>query len=658
MSVPPSPCIADACGPAADWLFPRCPMTTHNFQAEVGKVLSLVINSLYSNKEIFLRELISNASDALDKLRFRAITDPALLGQEPQQAQLVIRLRPEKERGVLVIEDTGIGMTEEELIGNLGTVARSGSQAFMAKLEETAKKDVSIIGQFGVGFYSGYLVADRVEVVSRAAGAEQAFRWKSDGKDTFTTEPAERAERGTSIELHLKEDQKDLLDPWRLRDLVRRYSDYIAYPIELDTKVEIEEKEGEPAKVEEKREQINKAAALWQRSKSEITDEQYGELYTHLTHDFQPPLARTHFRVEGNVEFVGLFFVPKEAPFDLDDPRKQRGVRLFVKRVLVMEDCDAVLPQWLRFVRGLVDSDDLPLNVSRELLQDSSTIRTIKKQVTKRVVDLLDEIATDKPEDYKHLWTTFGRILKEGIVVDHEWKDRVAKLTRWSSTAVESSEDLITFDQYVERMKEGQDAIYYVTGESRDALLGSPYLEALKARGYEVLLMTDPVDTWTAEAIGEFSGKKLVNAMRADIKLPDQEDKKNEDKDKGFEPLIAAVKQTLEDKIREVHISSRLVDSPAVLVLAQGALPAHLEKVIRQSGKEMSRGKRDLELNPNHPVVKHLAKIAAENPSDARLRDFVVLLYEQSLVAEGSPLDDPNGFAKRLTSLLTQAVGA
>jgi molecular chaperone HtpG len=635
-------------------------MTEHSFQAEVGRVLSLVINSLYSNKEIFLRELISNSSDALDKLRFRAITEPNLLEGEPE---LLIRLRPDKERGVLVIEDTGVGMTEAELIENLGTVARSGSQAFLAKLEESAKKDVSIIGQFGVGFYSGYLVADRVDVISRAAGSDKAFRWSSDGKDKFAVEPAERATRGTSIELHLKDDQKKFLDPWALRDLVRRYSDYMAYPIELETTSEAEAEEGAEKdaekKSETKRERINKGAALWQRPKSEITDEQYDELYHHLTHDFEAPLARTHFRAEGNVEFVGLMWLPKEAPFDLDDPRHQRGVRLFVKRVLVMEDCDAVLPQWLRFTRGLVDSDDLPLNVSREILQESSTLRTIKKAVTRKVVDLLDELAKDKPEDYAKFWTTFGRILKEGLVVDGgEWKERLAKLTRWSSTASVAGE-LVSLEQYVERMKEGQDAVYYVTGESRDALLGSPYLEALRARGYEVLLMTDAVDTWSAEAIAEFDGKKLVNAMRADVELPpaEGEEKKPEDASKGFEALIAVAKQALEGKVNEVRTSTRLVDSPACLVLAQGAMPAHLEKVIRQSGKEVPRGKRDFELNPAHPAVKRLAAIAAENPSDPRLGDFLVVLYEQSLVAEGSPIEDPNGFAKRLTSLLTQAVG-
>ena len=638
-------------------------MTEHSFQAEVGRVLSLVINSLYSNKEIFLRELISNASDALDKLRFRAITEPQLLGPEgARESDLMIRLRTDKERGVLVIEDTGIGMTEAELIENLGTVARSGSQAFLAKLEESAKKDVSIIGQFGVGFYSAYLVADRVDVVSRAAGSDKAYRWSSNGKDTFVVEEAEKASRGTTLELHLKEDQKNLLDPWALRDLVRRYSDYIAYPIELETRedIPVDEKDAAETKSETKRERINKGAALWQRPKSEITDEQYDELYHHLTHDFQGPLARTHFRVEGNVEFVGLLWIPKEAPFDLDDPRKQRGVRLFVKRVLVMDDCDAVLPQWLRFARGLVDSDDLPLNVSRELLQESSTLRTIKKAVTKRVVDLLDEIAKEKPEDYKTFWSTFGRILKEGIVVDGEWKERLAKLTRWASTSSSDADDLVSLEQYVERMKEGQDAVYYVTGESRDTLLGSPYLEALKARGYEVLLMTDAVDSWTAESIAAFGGKKLVNAMRADVKLPSNEDetKKVEEASKGFEPLLSVAKKTLSGKVAEVRTSSRLVDSPAVLTLAQGAMPAHLEKVIRQSGKEVPRGKRELELNPGHPAVKRLAAIAAENPSDPRLEDFIVVLYEQALVAEGSPLEDPNGFAKRLTSLLTQAVGS
>jgi molecular chaperone HtpG len=622
-------------------------MGEHAFQAEVSRVLSLVINSLYSNKEIFLRELVSNASDALDKLRFRSLTEPALLEGE---SALVIRLRPDEKEGVLVIEDTGIGMTEAELVENLGTVARSGSQAFLEKLEGSAKKDVSIIGQFGVGFYSAYLVADRVEVVSRAAGTEKAWRWTSTGKDTFTVEPAERVTRGTEIRLHLREDQKDLLQPWRLRDLVRRYSDYIAYPIELETK---EKDEAEP-----KRETINQARALWQRPKSEITDEQYEELYKHLAHDFEAPLARTHFRVEGTQEFVGLFWVPKRPPFDLDDPRKQRGVRLFVKRVLVMEDCEAILPQWLRFVRGLVDSDDLPLNVSRELLQESSTLRTIKKQVVKRVLDLLDEIATERPDDYATLWSEFGRILKEGLVVDVEWKERLSKLVRFPSTHGEAP---VSLDDYVARMKEGQEAIYYVTGESRGALEGSPYLEALRARGFEVLLMTDAVDTWAAEGLGEHGGKKLVNAMRADVKLPDETDdetkKKTEEAEKELEPLVTAAKKVLEGRVRDVKLSTRLRESPACLVLGAGAMPAHLEQMLQKAGKEGARGKRDLELNPTHPAVRSLGALAAKDASDPKLTDWITLLYEQSLVAEGSKLDDPNGFARRVTSLLVRAVG-
>lgn len=610
-------------------------MGEHAFQAEVGRVLSLVINSLYSNKDIFLRELVSNASDALDKLRFRSLTEPQLLEGDPS---LVIRLRPEANERVLVIEDTGIGMTESELVENLGTVARSGSQAFLEKLEAGAKKDVSLIGQFGVGFYSAYLVAERVEVISRAAGTDKAWRWSSTGKDTFSVEPAERATRGTTIRLHLREEHKDLLEPWRLRDLVRRYSDYIAYPIELGG------------------ETINQARALWQRPKTEISDEQYDELYKHLAHDFEAPLSRTHFRVEGTQEFVGLFWIPKHPPFDLDDPRKQRGVRLFVKRVLVMEDCDAVLPQWLRFVRGLVDSDDLPLNVSRELLQESTGLRTIRKQVVKRVLDLLDELAKDRLADYAETWTSFGRILKEGLVVDAEWKDRLASLVRWPST---HGDEPVSLADYVSRMKEGQDAVYYVTGESRQALLGSPYLEALRARGYEVLLMTDPVDTWAAESLEAFDGKKLVNAMRADVKLPDDEDsKKAEEAAKGLEPLVNAAKKVLEGRVADVRLSSRLRESAACLVLGKGAMPAHLEKVLRQTGKEVPRGKRDLELNPTHPAVAKLAALAEKEPNSPKLGDWVTLLYEQSLVAEGSPLDDPNGFARRITSLLADAASA
>ena len=618
-------------------------MTEHRFQAEVGRVLSLVVNSLYSNKEIFLRELLSNASDALDKLRFRSLTEPDLLKDDPA---LVVRLRPEADRNVLYIEDTGVGMTEAELTENLGTVARSGSQEFLAKIADAAKKDVSIIGQFGVGFYSAYLVATRVDVVSRAAGATSAFRWSSAGKDTFTVVPAERKARGTEIALHLNDDQKALLDPKTLRELVRRYSDYLSYPIELETK------RGD----ETTRETINKTGALWQRPKNEVTEEQYEELYRHLTHDFEKPLARTHFRIEGNVEAAGLLFLPRHAPIDLDDPRKQRGMRLFVKRVLVMDDCDALVPQWLRFTRGLVDSDDLPLNVSRELLQDSSTLRTIKRQVTKRMLDLFDEIAKEKPDDYAVFWDEFGHVFKEGLVVDPEYKDRIARLARFASTR---GPGVVSLDQYVDAMKDGQDAIYWVAGESREALESSPQTEALRARRFEVLLATDAVDTWAIEALAEYRGKKLLGAMGADLKLPESADDKKEAEQaaKDFAALLAAIKETLGNKVREVRMSSRLVDSPACLVLAPGAVPAHLESLLRRSGKTVTRGQRDLEVNPRHAAVKRLGAMAAEDPKSAELRDHLLLLHDQALLAEGAALDDPSGFAKRLSAVMTKALG-
>ncbi|HSP80762.1 MAG TPA: molecular chaperone HtpG, partial [Myxococcaceae bacterium] len=432
---------------------------THTFQAEINQLLNLVINSLYSHKEIFLRELVSNASDALDKLRFRSVTEPELLEGEPA---LEIRLLPDAEKGTLTIEDTGIGMTHDELVKNLGTIAHSGSREFLELVQQRGQKDVNLIGQFGVGFYSAYLVADRVEVVSRAAGKDgQAWRWSSDAKGSFTVEPAERATRGTSITLHLKEDQKEFLDGWRLRSLVTQYSDYVSHPIKLE--VEKSTGEGEEKKTEKSLEVVNKASALWQRAKSEITDEQYQEFYKHLSHDWEPPLAWTHFRTEGNQVFTGLLFVPKHPPFDLNSPT-QRGVRLFVKRVLIMDSCEELLPQWLRFVRGVVDSDDLPLNVSREMLQDSAVVQAIRKHVTKKTLDLLEKLAKDKPEDYRKFWEGFGTVLKEGLAVEAEHREKLGNLLRYESTR---EEGLTSLAEYVGRMKEGQEAIYYVFGETR-----------------------------------------------------------------------------------------------------------------------------------------------------------------------------------------------
>jgi molecular chaperone HtpG len=626
---------------------------THSFQAEINQLLNLVINSLYSHKEIFLRELVSNASDALDKLRFRSITEPELLGDEPT---LEVRIIPDAERGTVTIEDTGIGMTHDELVKNLGTIAHSGSREFLEMLRQKGQKDANLIGQFGVGFYSAYLVADRVEVVSRAAGKDQkAWRWASEAKGSFTVEPAERTSRGTSVTLHLKEDQKEFLDEWRLRSLITQYSDYVGHPIQLRVKKTtdvIDANTGEKTTTFAF-ETINKASALWQRSKSEITDEQYQEFYKHLTHDYEQPLAWTHFKTDGNQQFTGLLFVPKNRPFDLDMNQRRRGVRLFVKRVFIMDDAEELLPPWLRFVRGVVDSDDLPLNVSRELLQDSAVVRSIKKHLVKKTLDLMEKLAKDKAEDYTAFWKNFGAILKEGLAADSEHREKLGSLVRYESSR---DEGLTSLADYVSRMKEDQQAIYYVFGESRKALEGSPHLEALRKRGYEVLFLTDPVDEWAAQGLREFNGKPLVSALQADLKLQEtaEEKREKEQRAESIKSLTERIKEVLKDAVREVRVSDRLTDSPVCLVLPEGGSPAFLERLLREHGRSMPHAKRILEVNPAHPVIEHLNKLHARDAKSAQVTEWIELLHDQALLTEGSPLEDPNRFAKRLTALLTQ----
>jgi molecular chaperone HtpG len=619
---------------------------THAFQAEVSQVLRLVIHSLYSHKEIFLRELVSNASDALSRLRFAALTQPELLAEDPT---LEVRLRVDRAARTLHIEDTGIGMTEEELVTNLGTVAHSGSRAFLEKLAEGAKKDANLIGQFGVGFYSAYLVADRVTVVTRAAApGSRAFKWTSDAGDTFTVEPAERASRGTELVLHLKEDQAEFLESWRLRELVLRYSDYVSYPIKLE---ETREKDG---KTETTLEQVNRASALWQRNKSELTDEQYTDFYKHLTRDFEAPLARAHFRVEGTQEFVGLLYVPAHPPFDLNDPRRRRGVRLFVRRVFIMDDCEEILPQWLRFVRGVVDSDDLPLNVSRELLQDSAILKAIRKQVTKQTLSLLEEMAKERPDDYAKFWTAFGTVLKEGLALDHDHTDKLGALVRYESSRGEAPTSLA---DYVARMKEGQEAIYYISGESKQAASGSPHTEALLARGYEVLYMTDPVDEWATEGLGEFGGKKLVSAMRANLPLDESDAQKKEAETQAasLAPLTARIGKVLEAVVREVKVTHRLTESPCCLTLADGATAPHLERLLRERGKGLPPNKRVFEVNPTHPVITSLSELVGRDPAAPRIDEWIEVLFDQAVLAEGGQIDDPGRFAKRVAALLTLA---
>ena len=638
---------------------------THSFQAEVNQVLHLVIHSLYSHKEIFLRELVSNASDALDKLRFRAITEPELLEGE---SELEIRIVPDREAGTLSIEDTGVGMTPDELRDNLGTIARSGSRAFLEAARRAGKdpKDMALIGQFGVGFYSAYLVADHVEVVSRAAGPSgaeaRAWRWKSDAKETFTLEPAERAGRGTSVILHLKEDQKQFLDEWQLRDLVKRYSDYVSHPIRL--RVTPQGKDA-GADVLPKLETINRASALWRRPKSEITDEQYDELYQHLTHDWEKPLARTHFRVEGGQDFTGLLFVPSRRPMMEFEQARRRGVRLFVRRVFVMDDCEELLPEWLRFVRGVIDSDDLPLNVSREVLQDSAIVRAIRKHVIKKTLDLLDELARDKPEDYEKFWTAFGPVFKAGLQLDGDQRDRLSQLLRFRSTAASNAgaggAQMVSLKDYVARMKPEQAAIYYALGDSEAVLAGSPHLEALVKRGYEVLYLTDPVDEWAVEALREFDGKKLVSAMRADLDLggTEEEKKEREAGRSAVQPLLERMRAVLQDVVQEVRASDRLTDSPCCLVVPEGAPHAAVERLLRSHGHSVPANKRILEVNPTHPLIAALQHAVGNEGQgqgkSEQVKEWIEMLYDQALLTEGSAVADPHRFARRLTSLMTEA---
>jgi molecular chaperone HtpG len=616
--------------------------STHHFQAEVTRVLGLVIHSLYKNPEVFLRELVSNASDALDKLRFRAVTEPNLL---PADEKLRIRIVPDEENRTLTIWDNGIGMNADALARELGTIAHSGTRAFIEKLEEAQRGNASLIGQFGVGFYSAYLVAESVEVVSRAAGETQAYKWASDGAETFTIEPSLRESQGTSVILHLKPDA-DYLGGHRLRTLVRRYSDFLDHPIELVTK----DKDGE-----EKSEALNQGKALWLRRPSDVTKEQYDELYRHLTHDFEPPLAHRHFHVEGTQLFSGLLYIPKRPPFDLFSQDAHHGVRLHVKRVLIMDNCEELLPKWLRFVRGIVDSEDLPLNVSREMLQDSSTVRVIRKQIVKQVLDLILDVAKEDPARYLEFWAAFGKVLKEGLHFDPDQKDRIAPLLRYESS---HGAGLFSLAEYKARMPEGQKAIYYLLGESRSLADRSPHTEALKKRGYEVLYMTDPVDSFAVENLEEWEGTPLASATSTDVGLEDTTPEKAAERAEALKDLRDHLRRKLQDQVSEVRVSNRLTDSPACLIMPEGGLPPYMERLLRATDKNAPKTKRILEVNPDHPLVKNLEKLCERDPESAKLAEWMELLFDQALLAEGSPVEDPARFATRLTALLEEASGA
>jgi len=614
--------------------------TEHVFQAEVEQVLRLVVHSLYSNKEIFLRELLSNASDALDKRRFRALTDASLAPSgEPG-----IRLEADASNKTLTLHDDGIGMTHDELVTHLGTIAKSGSRELLEALGRAGEKgDLSLIGQFGVGFYSAFLVADRVEVVSRAAGQSDAWCWASDAKRAFTLEPATREAVGTSVVLHLGADHLDLLRAWKLEELVRRYSDFLPWPIE----VRHDGKDGEAPSWK----RVNQGRPIWQRAASEVTKEQYVEFYRHVSHAYDEPLAWKHFRVEGSQEFAGLLYVPTQPPFDLFSPEPKHGIRLHVKRVFIMEDCDQLLPRWLRFVRGVVDSEDLPLNVSRELLQDSRLTRVIRKQVTRQVLDALAQLEVERPEDYATFWKTFGPVFKEGLHYEPDQVERLSKLLRYESTA---GEGWVSLAAYKARMKEGQKAIFYVLGESRRQIESSPHLEGLRKRGFEVLYMTDSVDAFAVQALSEFDGVPLVSATSAELDLGEGDDAAKEAQG-GLAALRERMRVRLEAHVSEVRTSARLTDSPACLVIPEGGLAPHMERLFRATQQGLPAQKRILEINPGHPLVVALETLTEKKSEFEGVDEWIDLLFEQALVAEGSPIEDPGRFTRRLTALLTDA---
>ncbi len=614
---------------------------TRPFEAEVAQVLRLVTHSLYSNKEIFLRELVSNASDACDKLRFEAIEHADLLGDD---AELHIDITYDQDAKTLTVQDNGIGMSRDEVVANLGSIASSGTRRFLESLSGEQQADARLIGQFGVGFYSAFVVADKVTVLTRRADAAAAdgVRWASDGQGQYSLAGEERATRGTSVVLHLSDDNAEFLDHWKLRDLIRKYSDHVSFPIRM-----LKQKDGKPT---DEWETVNDASALWAKPKAEIKDEDYQRFYKSLGHDFNDPLAWTHNRVEGSQRFTTLLYLPAQPPFDLlmgaRDERK--GVKLYIKRVFIMDAAAELLPNYLRFVRGVVDADDLPLNVSREILQHNRQIERIKAACVKRVLDLIEHLAKDDADKFKTFCKAFGNTLKEGIVEDPSNRERIAKLLRFASTKVEGAAQTVALDDYIGRMQPGQDAIWYVTADSYQAAAGSPQLEAFKAKGIEVLLMFDRVDEWILGQFTEYAGKPLKNVAKGELPLDEAGKQKQEATAKAAEPLIKKLKELLGERVGEVRVSARLTDSPSCLALSDYELAPHLARVLREAGQDVPESKPTLEINPGHALVQRVASEA----DDARAKDLALLLLEQAEITAGAQLPDPAAFVQRVNRLL------
>jgi molecular chaperone HtpG len=617
---------------------------TLSFQAEVQQILHLVTHALYSNKEIFLRELISNASDACDKLRFEALDNSGLYESAPN---LEVRVTYDTEAKTLTISDNGIGLSAEEAVAHLGTIAKSGTREFMSKLEGDQKKDANLIGQFGVGFYSGFIVADRMTVESRRAGlsVNEGVRWSSAGTGDFEVESITRSARGTDVTLHLRAEEEEFLSTWKLKSIISKYSDHISLPVLMKKETWDAEKSAYVDSGEW--ETVNKAAALWTRSKSDITDEQYQEFYKQISYDTELPMAYTHNRVEGRTEYTQLLYIPGKPSFDLWNRDKRGGVKLYVKRVFIMDDAEALLPVYLRFVKGVIDSADLPLNVSRELLQESRDVKAIREGSTKRVLSMLEDLAENQKEKYASFWRDFGAVLKEGIGEDHGNQERLAKLLRFTSTEADEN---VSLADYIGRMKDGQEAIYYITGDSLAAAKSSPQLEIFRKKGIEVLLLSDRVDEWMLSHLYEFDGRPLQSVAKGSVdlgKLQDEDEKKKvENASQMLKPLLDRLKAVLKDRAKDVRLTPRLVDSPACLVVEEGDMSAHLGRLLKQAGQQATASMPILELNADHVLVKRLE-------SDARFEDLAHILFDQAWLAEGGHLENPAEYVQRVTRLLS-----
>ena len=622
---------------------------TLEFQTEVTQLLNLMVHSLYSNKEIFLRELISNASDACDKLRFEALSDEALF---ENNSDLQLQVDFDADAQTITVRDNGIGMNREEVIENIGTIAKSGTREFFESLTGDQAQDTQLIGQFGVGFYSSFIVADKVTLVTRRAGMgpEHGVKWESDGAGNYSIENVAKNERGTEVILHLRESEKDLANGWRVRSIITKYSDHIPLPVKM-------RKDDDKGKPTDEWETVNKASALWARPKSDITEDEYKEFYKHVGHDFQDPLTWTHNKVEGKQEYTTLFFIPSKAPFDLFDRDHMHGVKLYVQRVFIMDDAEQLMPRYLRFVRGVVDSNDLPLNISREILQNNKLIDGIRAGSVKKILSLLEEMAKNDSENYAKFWEEFGKVMKEGPAEDFANKEQIAKLLRFSSTHTNTEAQNESLEDYVSRMKEGQEKIYYITADNFAAAKNSPHLEIFNKKGIEVLLLHDRVDEWLAGHLQEYDGKSLQSVAKGDLdlgKIETADDKKEYEKiESEAKDIVERIKKVLEDKVEAVRVSHRLTASPACIVLNEHDMALYMQHLLKQAGHELPRSKPVLEINPTHPIVMRMK----DHQDEARFTDWTNLLFDQAVLAEGGQLEDPAGFVSRLNELMIEIAG-